>query len=57
VPVSLRVIRPAGRTRPEQTGRPVVIFDCNGVLVDSEPIVSAVLADALSRIGISLPAN
>jgi HAD superfamily hydrolase (TIGR01509 family) len=35
----------------------VVIFDCNGVLVDSEPIVSAVLADALSRIGISLPAN
>ena len=38
-------------------GRPVVIFDCNGVLVDSEPIVSAVLAEALSRIGISLPAN
>jgi HAD superfamily hydrolase (TIGR01509 family) len=34
-------------------GRPVVIFDCNGVLVDSEPIVFAVLADALSRIGIS----
>jgi HAD superfamily hydrolase (TIGR01509 family) len=32
-------------------GRPVVIFDCNGVLVDSEPIVFAVLADALSRIG------
>jgi beta-phosphoglucomutase-like phosphatase (HAD superfamily) len=38
-------------------GRPVVIFDCNGLLVDSEPIVSAVLADALSRIGIMLPAN
>lgn len=38
-------------------GRPVVIFDCNGVLVDSEPIVFAVLADALSRIGISLSAT
>ncbi len=35
----------------------MVIFDCNGVLVDSEPIVSAELSDALSRIGISLPAN
>ncbi len=32
----------------------MVIFDCNGVLVDSEPIASAVLADALMRVGLSL---
>ena len=29
----------------------MVIFDCNGVLVDSEPIASAVLAEALTRAG------
>jgi HAD superfamily hydrolase (TIGR01509 family) len=29
----------------------MVIFDCNGVLVDSEPIANAVLADALTRAG------
>lgn len=39
------------------TGRPVVIFDCNGVLVDSERIASAALADTLSGIGITLPAD
>ena len=31
----------------------MVIFDCNGVLVDSEPIASAVLASALNRIGLT----
>jgi HAD superfamily hydrolase (TIGR01509 family) len=31
----------------------VVIFDCNGVLVDSEPIASAVLTEALMRVGVS----
>jgi HAD superfamily hydrolase (TIGR01509 family) len=35
----------------------VVIFDCNGVLVDSEPIAAAVLADALARIGLRLSAD
>jgi len=35
----------------------VVIFDCNGVLVDSEPIASAVLADALGRVGLTLTAD
>jgi HAD superfamily hydrolase (TIGR01509 family) len=35
----------------------VVIFDCNGVLVDSEPIANAVLADALQGEGISLTAE
>jgi HAD superfamily hydrolase (TIGR01509 family) len=35
----------------------VVIFDCNGVLVDSEPITSAVLADALRRVGLALTAD
>ncbi|HXD14853.1 MAG TPA: HAD family hydrolase [Xanthobacteraceae bacterium] len=33
----------------------MVIFDCNDVLVDSEPIVSAVLAESLTRAG--FPAN
>jgi beta-phosphoglucomutase-like phosphatase (HAD superfamily) len=35
----------------------VVIFDCNGVLVDSEPIASAVLADAFRRIGLAFTAD
>src|SRR6202046_1499925 len=33
----------------------MVIFDCNGVLVDSEPIGSAALAESLPRAG--FPAN
>jgi len=32
----------------------LVIFDCNGVLVDSEPIASVVLAAAFSRVGVTL---
>jgi HAD superfamily hydrolase (TIGR01509 family) len=32
----------------------VVIFDCNGVLVDSEPIATAVLADAFRRAGVAV---
>jgi HAD superfamily hydrolase (TIGR01509 family) len=35
----------------------VVIFDCNGVLVDSEPIAAAVLADALNRVRLPLSAE
>jgi HAD superfamily hydrolase (TIGR01509 family) len=35
----------------------LVIFDCNGVLVDSEPIAAAVLADAFKRIGIAVTAD
>jgi beta-phosphoglucomutase-like phosphatase (HAD superfamily) len=30
----------------------LVIFDCNGVLVDSETIVASVLAEALRRVGL-----
>lgn len=30
----------------------MIIFDCNGVLVDSEPIATAVLAHELQRVGI-----
>ncbi len=30
----------------------MIIFDCNGVLVDSEPIATAVLASELQRVGI-----
>ncbi len=32
----------------------MVIFDCNGVLVDSEPIAAAVLAEAFQRVGMAL---
>jgi HAD superfamily hydrolase (TIGR01509 family) len=35
----------------------LVIFDCNGVLVDSEPIASAVLAEALTRAGVAVSAD
>jgi HAD superfamily hydrolase (TIGR01509 family) len=35
----------------------MVIFDCNGVLVDSEPIASAVLAQAFTRAGFPLSAD
>lgn len=35
----------------------LVIFDCDGVLVDSEGISNAVLADALSRLGLSISAQ
>jgi len=33
----------------------LVIFDCDGVLVDSEPIANRVLAGQLHRIGMSIP--
>jgi beta-phosphoglucomutase-like phosphatase (HAD superfamily) len=32
----------------------VIIFDCNGVLVDSEPIAAAVAAAEFARIGIPI---
>jgi HAD superfamily hydrolase (TIGR01509 family) len=35
----------------------MVIFDCNGVLVDSEPIAAAVLAVAFKRVGLALSAE
>lgn len=35
----------------------MVIFDCNGVLVDSEPIASAVLANAFRSVGVPLTAE
>jgi HAD superfamily hydrolase (TIGR01509 family) len=35
----------------EPSEGPLVIFDCNGVLVDSEIIVASVLAEALRRVG------
>jgi HAD superfamily hydrolase (TIGR01509 family) len=33
---------------------PLVIFDCNGVLVDSELIASAVLAEAFASVGVTV---
>ena len=35
----------------------MVIFDCNGVLVDSEPIAAAVLVRALRQVGVTVSAE
>ena len=35
----------------ERNAGPLVIFDCDGVLVDSEPIANRVLAELLSEAG------
>lgn len=32
----------------------MIIFDCNGVLVDSEPIAAGAISDALKRIGLGV---
>jgi HAD superfamily hydrolase (TIGR01509 family) len=37
---------------PETSAAPLVIFDCDGVLVDSEPIANRVLAALLSGAGV-----
>lgn len=42
------------RRRPVRRGFPVIIFDCNGVLVDSEPIATVVVAQELQRAGIQV---
>ncbi len=39
----------ATAARPE-----LVVFDCDGVLVDSEPIANRVMAEAISALGWSL---
>lgn len=44
----------AGKTDPWHWGNPVVIFDCNGVLVDSEPLATAIVSDAFMRAGFAL---
>ena len=33
----------------------LVIFDCDGVLVDTEPVANAVLRDQLAAIGLAMP--
>ncbi len=35
----------------------MIIFDCNGVLVDSEPIANAVLAEAFGQAGVTVTAD
>ena len=32
----------------------LIIFDCDGVLVDSEPIANKILRDALSKNGLEM---
>lgn len=41
-------------TRPGASGALVVIFDCNGVLVDSEPLATATVSQEFMRIGFPL---
>src|SRR4051794_8034429 len=38
-------------------GGPMVIFDCNGVLVDSEKLATAVVSQEFMRAGFALPAE
>jgi HAD superfamily hydrolase (TIGR01509 family) len=38
----------------EASGDPVVIFDCNGVLVDSEPLATAIVSQEFMRAGFAL---
>lgn len=49
----------SGSPRGERDRAPVqlVIFDCDGVLVDSEPIASRVLAETLTEVGFPLAAE
>ena len=35
----------------------LVIFDCDGVLVDSEPIMNRVFAEQLQKVGLALPVS
>lgn len=49
--------------RPEAAARPItlantelVIFDCDGVLIDSEPIASRTMAEALGEFGVEMSA-
>jgi HAD superfamily hydrolase (TIGR01509 family) len=44
-----------GRNRPADASEgSVVIFDCNGVLVDSEPLSTAIVSEAFMRAGFHL---
>ena len=38
-----------------ESGDPVIIFDCNGVLVDSERLATAVVSQEFMRVGFPLP--
>jgi HAD superfamily hydrolase (TIGR01509 family) len=40
--------------RPRHWGDPMVIFDCNGVLVDSEPLATAIVSQEFMRAGFPL---
>jgi HAD superfamily hydrolase (TIGR01509 family) len=47
-----------GPERPaEASAALVVIFDCNGVLVDSEPLATAVVSQEFMRVGFALTAD
>lgn len=45
------------RRRPQPADFELVIFDCDGVLIDSEPIANRVLTERLALAGLSLSCN
>src|SRR2546430_720560 len=47
-------LKPTAVLQARRRGAPVVIFDCNGVLVDSEQIAAAAAADEFARAGIPI---
>lgn len=46
----------ASHTRPKSPAPDLVIFDCDGVLVDSEPLAIAVLTETLAKLDVRLDA-
>jgi HAD superfamily hydrolase (TIGR01509 family) len=43
--------------RPEASGPALIIFDCDGVLVDSEPIAIEVLVETVAALGVHIPTD
>lgn len=46
--------RPAIQPTPARHPLALVIFDCDGVLIDSEPISLGCLTEGLNRIGVAI---
>lgn len=51
------LVQPGGNARFKPANIKLVIFDCDGVLIDSEPIASSTLAQALNDFGVAITAK
>jgi beta-phosphoglucomutase-like phosphatase (HAD superfamily) len=49
--------QPGGDARFKPASIKLVIFDCDGVLIDSEPIASSTFAQALNEVGVAITAR